>query len=132
VLVYLNERGRQVWPGAWRSSLAPSCIRSAKTHHPGVTWPWLHLARCRVLGLSKFARIAHACAHRLHVQERLVAEIVDEISWLTGSDDVAVVAPGKHLCMTMRGIQMPHLIFPPLRQRWTRLRLGSTSSKRGS
>jgi GTP cyclohydrolase I len=77
--------------------------------------PWCdvaigYIARCRVLGLSKFARIAHACAHRLHVQEYLVEEIVDEISRLTGSDDVAVVAPGKHGRMTMRGIQTPHLI----------------------
>jgi GTP cyclohydrolase I len=44
------------------------------------------------------------------VQEYLVEEIVDEISRLTGSDDVAVVAPGKHVRMTMRGIQTPHLI----------------------
>ena len=27
-----------MWPRAWRSSPAPSCIRSAKTHRPGVTW----------------------------------------------------------------------------------------------
>jgi GTP cyclohydrolase IA len=69
----------------------------------------LERRRGRALGLSKFVCIAHVCAHRLHVQERLVEEIVDEISRLAGSDDVAVVAPGEHLCMTIRSIQTPHL-----------------------
>ncbi|HKC76177.1 MAG TPA: GTP cyclohydrolase I [Chloroflexota bacterium] len=46
-----------------------------------------YIERCGVLGLSKFARIAHACAHRMQVQERLVEEIVDEISRLTGSGE---------------------------------------------
>jgi GTP cyclohydrolase I len=59
----------------------------------------------RVLGLSKFARIAHMCAHRLQLQERLVNEIADEMSKQTGSQDVAVIASGEHLCMTMRGIK---------------------------
>ncbi|WP_329171558.1 GTP cyclohydrolase I [Streptomyces sp. NBC_01477] len=58
-----------------------------------------------VLGLSKFARIAHRHAHRLQVQERLVQDIADEVGSLTGSADVAVVGRGEHLCMSMRGIR---------------------------
>ncbi|MEV7599131.1 GTP cyclohydrolase I FolE [Kitasatospora sp. NPDC089797] len=58
-----------------------------------------------LLGLSKFARIAHKHAHKLQVQERLVADIADEISEITGSPDVAVIGRGEHLCMTMRGIK---------------------------
>jgi GTP cyclohydrolase I len=60
-----------------------------------------------VLGLSKFARIAHRHAHRLQVQERLVQDIADEVGRVTGSPDVAVVARGEHLCMSMRGIRTP-------------------------
>ena len=90
-----------------------------------------YIACCRVLGLSTFARIVHACAHRLHVQEYLVEEIVDEISQLPGSGDVAVVAPGKHVCMSIRGIQTPHLISHHC-GRWTRIRLGSACSRCGS
>ncbi|MFJ2172410.1 GTP cyclohydrolase I [Streptomyces sp. NPDC087851] len=60
-----------------------------------------------VLGLSKFARIAHRHAHRLQVQERLIQDIADEIGAVTGSPDVAVVAQGEHLCMSMRGIRTP-------------------------
>lgn len=66
-----------------------------------------YIARERILGLSKFARIAHARAHRLQVQERLVSEIADEITRLTGSPDVAVVARGRHLCLESRGIRTP-------------------------
>ncbi|WP_328914472.1 MULTISPECIES: GTP cyclohydrolase I [unclassified Streptomyces] len=59
----------------------------------------------RLLGLSKFARIAHQHAHRLQLQERLVADIAADIIRITGSEDVAVVGHGEHLCMTMRGIK---------------------------
>ncbi|MFE9610936.1 GTP cyclohydrolase I [Streptomyces sp. NPDC006012] len=58
-----------------------------------------------LLGLSKFARVAHRHAHRLQVQERLVADIAQEISDTTRAADVAVIAKGEHLCMTMRGIK---------------------------
>ena len=60
-----------------------------------------------VLGLSKFARVAHAHAHRLQVQERLVNDIARDIMALAKSHDVAVVGRGEHLCMTMRGIKTP-------------------------
>lgn len=64
-----------------------------------------YVPRDSILGLSKFARIAHKVAHRLQVQERLVNEIADEITAATGSPDVAVIAEGEHLCMTMRGVR---------------------------
>jgi len=59
----------------------------------------------RILGLSKFARIAHERAHRLQLQERLSHEIADEICRLTGTENVAVLCKGQHLCMVMRGIK---------------------------
>lgn len=61
----------------------------------------------RVLGLSKFARIANAYAHQLQVQERLTEQIAKEVERVTGSASVAVLASGEHLCMTMRGIKSP-------------------------
>ncbi|MER0240445.1 GTP cyclohydrolase I FolE [Streptomyces sp. HSW2009] len=59
----------------------------------------------QLLGLSKFARIAHQHAHRLQVQERLVSGISEDIMSITEAPDVAVIGQGEHLCMTMRGIK---------------------------
>jgi len=66
-----------------------------------------YLPNGRVLGLSKFARVAHKHASRPQVQERLVTGVADEIMAVTGCDDVAVMAEGVHLCMQMRGIKTP-------------------------
>lgn len=66
-----------------------------------------YLADTHVLGLSKFARIAHASAHRPTSQEQLVADIADQIEKVAGTADVAVTASGLHLCMAMRGIKTP-------------------------
>ncbi len=62
-----------------------------------------YIPNAKVLGLSKFARIAH----RLQLQERLGEQIADEISRITGTQNVAVVLKGEHYCMATRGIRMP-------------------------
>jgi GTP cyclohydrolase I len=69
-----------------------------------------YLVQGEVLGLSKFARIANKIAHRLQIQERLVTQIADDVCALTGTEDVAVMARGEHLCMSMRGIQTPAIL----------------------
>lgn len=66
-----------------------------------------YMAEGKVLGLSKFARIAHQFAHQLQLQERLGQQIADEVTRITGTNDVAVVLKGRHLCMESRGIQTP-------------------------
>jgi GTP cyclohydrolase I len=60
-----------------------------------------------ILGLSKFGRIAQKFAHQLQVQERLVREIAAYVVDVAQTSDVAVLARGEHLCMTMRGAKMP-------------------------
>lgn len=67
-----------------------------------------YIAEDKVLGLSKFARIAHKHAHKLTLQEQLVSDISEDLKVILGTDDVAVMAKGEHLCMTMRGIRTPH------------------------
>lgn len=69
-----------------------------------------YIPRDRVLGLSKFGRIAHEAAHRLQIQERMVQEIATRVQELAGTEDVAVLAQGEHLCMTMRGVRTPSLM----------------------
>lgn len=75
-----------------------------------------YIPRDRVLGLSKFARVAQKHAHRLQLQERLVSNIADELQELTGTQHVAVAASGEHLCMTMRGIRTPAVITSTVRR----------------
>ena len=65
-----------------------------------------YLTTHRLLGLSKFGRLARAAASKLQVQERLVREIADAIGIATGTEHVAVLAEGEHLCMSMRGAKM--------------------------
>src|SRR5437764_8083444 len=69
-----------------------------------------YIPNAKVLGLSKFARIAHQFAHRLQLQERLGEQIADEISRITGTQHVAVVLKGEHYCMAARGIRSPGLM----------------------
>jgi len=69
-----------------------------------------YIATDKILGLSKFARISQKHAHKLQVQERLVDEIAKDIEIFTGSQDVAVIGNGEHLCMSMRGIKSPHIM----------------------
>lgn len=64
-----------------------------------------YITRDKVLGLSKFARIAHKHAHKLQLQEKLVDDIGTEIKGLVETDDVAVYGKGQHLCMLSRGIR---------------------------
>jgi GTP cyclohydrolase I len=69
-----------------------------------------YIANGKVLGLSKFARIAQKYAHRLQIQERLVSDIKKDVCELSDSEDVIVFAKGEHLCMTMRGIKSPAIM----------------------
>jgi GTP cyclohydrolase I len=64
----------------------------------------------KILGLSKFGRIAQLAAHKLQLQERLTQEIASELSRITESEDVAVLGEGVHLCMLMRGAKAEHVM----------------------
>lgn len=64
-----------------------------------------YLTGAKVLGLSKFARIAHKHAHKLQIQERLVNEIAEDLEKILETDNIAVVANGLHSCMIHRGVK---------------------------
>lgn len=66
-----------------------------------------YMAQRSILGLSKFARIAHKHAHKLQLQEQLIKQIADEVVEITGTSDVAVIGTGEHSCMISRGIKTP-------------------------
>ncbi len=60
-----------------------------------------------VVGISKLARVLHAFARRLQVQERLTAEVADCIWDNLKPVGVAVVIEASHACMTARGVRTP-------------------------
>ena len=66
-----------------------------------------YLPRARVVGISKLARVLHAYARRLQVQERLTAEVADCIWDHLKPYGVAVVIEASHACMTARGVRTP-------------------------
>ena len=58
----------------------------------------------KVIGLSKYTRIAQWCARRGTLQEELCNDIAREIQAATGSEDVGVYIQAEHGCCTNRGI----------------------------
>ncbi len=66
-----------------------------------------YLPKDHVVGISKLARVLHAFARRLQVQERLTAEVADCIWNGLKPLGVAVVIEATHACMTARGVRTP-------------------------
>jgi GTP cyclohydrolase I len=66
-----------------------------------------YIPRAKVLGLSKFARIADMYSKRLQIQEHLTAQIASAIETVIQPAGVGVMIHAEHMCMTMRGIQKP-------------------------
>ncbi|MCD6303400.1 MAG: GTP cyclohydrolase I FolE [Planctomycetes bacterium] len=70
-----------------------------------------YIARDRVLGVSKLARIADLYARRLQVQERLTSQIARAVMDATAAEGVGVVIEARHLCMVMRGVEKQNSIM---------------------
>ena len=82
-------------------------IRSMCSHHhqpvTGVAYIGI-LAAQKLIGLSKYTRIAQWCSRRGTLQEELCNDIAREIMKATDSKDVAVHIGAEHGCCTNRGI----------------------------
>ena len=82
-------------------------LRSVCSHHhqpvSGVAYIGI-IAADRLIGLSKYTRIAQWCARRGTLQEELTNDIAKEIMKATGSADVGVYIQAEHGCCTNRGI----------------------------
>jgi GTP cyclohydrolase I len=57
-----------------------------------------------LIGLSKLTRLVRLHARRFTLQERLAADIADELASLIGAAGVAVRLEATHLCTQMRGV----------------------------
>jgi GTP cyclohydrolase I len=82
-------------------------LRSMCSHHhqpvAGVAYIGIIAAR-KLIGLSKYTRIAQWCARRGTLQEELCNDIAREISKATDSENVAVYIQAVHGCCENRGI----------------------------
>ena len=82
-------------------------LKSMCSHHhqpvAGVAYIGI-LAAERLIGLSKYTRIAQWCARRGTLQEELAMVIAKEIQKATGSKDVGVYVQATHGCCENRGI----------------------------
>jgi len=82
-------------------------IKSMCSHHhqpvTGVAYIGI-IAATKLIGLSKYTRIAQWCARRGTLQEELCNDIAREIQKATGSENVAVYIQAQHGCCENRGI----------------------------
>ena len=82
-------------------------LRSMCSHHhqpvSGVAYIGI-IAAQKLIGLSKYTRIAQWCARRGTLQEELCNDIAREISRATDSDNVGVYLRMTHGCCENRGI----------------------------
>jgi len=82
-------------------------LRSMCSHHhqpvTGVAYIGI-IAANKLIGLSKYTRIAQWCSRRGTLQEELCNDIAREISRATDSENVAVYLEAEHGCCTNRGI----------------------------
>ena len=83
-------------------------ITSLCSHHhqtvKGVAYIGI-IAGPKLLGLSKYSRIAQWCASRGTLQEELNVMIANQIQETTGSKDVGVYVQATHGCCENRGIK---------------------------
>lgn len=70
-----------------------------------------YIARDKVIGVSKVARIIECFARRLQIQERLTEEVAQSILDVTGAEGVGVVMECRHLCMMMRGVEKQNSVM---------------------
>jgi GTP cyclohydrolase I len=82
-------------------------LRSMCSHHHqpvnGVAYIGI-IAANKLIGLSKYTRIAQWCARRGTLQEELANDIAREISRATDAKDVGVYIQATHGCCENRGI----------------------------
>jgi len=58
----------------------------------------------KLIGLSKINRIVDYYSRRPQVQEKLVVNIMDKLTEILGTENIAVTIDAKHYCVYMRGV----------------------------
>lgn len=64
-----------------------------------------YIPKSRVLGLSKIPRIVEFFARRPQIQERLTEQVYHTLTYILGTENVAVTIHAEHLCVSQRGVR---------------------------
>ncbi len=70
-----------------------------------------YIAKEKVLGVSKIARIVDCFARRLQIQERLTEQVAQAVLEEAQAEGVGVVMECRHLCMMMRGVEKQNSVM---------------------
>ncbi len=88
--------------------VGPIAVRSACSHHmvPIMGHAWIgFIPGDRVIGLSKYHRLAEWVMTRPQIQEEAVVELADQIEQASRPRGLGVVVKAKHLCCGWRGVR---------------------------
>jgi len=90
--------------------VGPITVRSACSHHlcPILGRIWIGVlpnADSKLIGLSKYARVADWVMSRPQIQEEAVKTLADELERLLLPDGLAVIMEADHFCMHWRGVK---------------------------
>jgi len=90
--------------------VGPITVRSACSHHlcPILGKIWIGVlpnANSKLIGLSKYARVADWVMSRPQIQEEAVKTLADELERLLVPDGLAVIMEADHFCMHWRGVK---------------------------
>jgi GTP cyclohydrolase I len=88
--------------------VGPITVRSACSHHmaPIMGHAWVGVIPGeRVIGLSKFNRIAEWIMARPQIQEEAVVQLADELEGLMAPRALGVIVKARHFCGCWRGVK---------------------------
>lgn len=88
--------------------VGPVKVRSMCSHHLvpilGEVWVGV-LPGKKLIGLSKFNRIAHWIMSRPQIQEEAIIQLAETLEKELDPKGVAIVLRAEHMCMTWRGVK---------------------------
>lgn len=90
--------------------VGPITVRSACSHHfcPIMGKCWMGIMpneQSSLIGLSKYARLAHWVMQRPQIQEEAVIQLADLLERKMQPDGIAIVMKADHFCMHWRGVK---------------------------
>lgn len=70
-----------------------------------------YVAKDKIIGVSKLARIVDHFSRRLQIQEKLTQQIAIAIEETINPEGVGVIMECQHMCMMMRGIEKQNSVM---------------------